>query len=73
MDEMIEGAYRPDLIIGILKNIEIQMSKAKRKRTYNYKIVQLYILARTHKAGTGSCIYQCEKLDIDPYGFTFFK
>lgn len=60
-----------DFIIGVLKNIEIQMPKAKRKRLNNLQIVMRYLLARTEKAGRTSCHEQCLLLDIDPDGYTF--
>ena len=60
-----------DFIIGVLKNIEIQMPKAKRKRLNNLQIVMRYLLARTEKAGRTSCYEQCLLLDINPDGYTF--
>lgn len=62
-----------DFILGVLKNIEREMPKAKRKRMTNIQIVMRYLLARTEKAGRTSCYEQCHLLEIDPDGFTFFK
>lgn len=61
-----------DFILGVLKNIETEMPKAKRKRMTNIQVVMRYLLARTEKAGRTSCYEQCQLLGIDPYGFTFF-
>jgi hypothetical protein len=73
MEELIEGAYNDRFILGVLRNIESQMPKAQRKRLTNTNIVANWILLRTSKGGRTSCIRQCNKLGVDPDGYTFFK
>lgn len=58
-------------IIGVLKNIEREMPKAKRKRLTNLQVIKMYLLARTEKAGRTSCYEQCLLLGVNPDGFTF--
>lgn len=60
-----------DFIIGVLKNIEREMPKAKRKRLNNIQVIQRYLLARTECAGRTSCYIQCKLLGIDPDAYTF--
>jgi len=71
MKQLIE-LNETGFILGVLKNIEREMPKAKRKRMTNIQIVMRYLLARTEKAGRTSCYEQCQLLEIDPDGFTFF-
>lgn len=72
MEQLIEGVDRSDFIIGLLRNIEDRMAKAKRKRTTNVRIVADYLLLRTNVGGRTSCIEQCVKLGVDPDGYTFY-
>ena len=72
MEQLIKGANNETFIIDLLRNIEDRMSKAKRKRTTNVRIVADYLLLRTSVGGRTSCIEQCNKLGVNPDGYTFY-
>lgn len=72
MKELIDGIDKDDFILGILRNIEDYMPKARRKRTSNIRIIQDFILRRTSKGGRASAYEQCIKLGIDPDSNTFY-
>jgi hypothetical protein len=58
--------------LGILRNIEREMPRQKRKHTLNWVIVQDYLLGHTSKGGSTSCCIHCRWLGVDPDGKTFF-
>jgi hypothetical protein len=72
MNELIDGVDRSDFITGLLRNIEDRMPKAQRKRITNARLVADWLLLRTSVGGRTSCIKQCEKLGIDPDGYTVY-
>lgn len=71
VSNLIDGVDPEKIILDILKNIEDEMPKAKRKRTTNWQIVSDYILRRTRKGGCTSSRMQCRLLGVDPDGYTF--
>ena len=73
MNDLIEGIEKDGFMLGVLKNIEDNMPKAKRKRTTNTRIVMDFLLKRTSKGGRTSGAEQCLKLGIDPDSYTFYS
>jgi hypothetical protein len=70
-DSQITNAASAEWQIGVLRSIETDMPKRKRKSTPNWKMVQDYLLGHTSKGGSTSCYIHCHFLGIDPDGFTF--
>ena len=64
----IVNANDPKYLIGVLKNIEREMPKAKRKRTLNISMVRDYLTGHTSKGGRVSAYETCLYLGIDPDG-----
>jgi hypothetical protein len=58
--------------LGIMRAIERTMSPAKRRRTFNWVLVQEYLLSHTSKGGSTSSAKHCEWLGVNPDGYTFF-
>lgn len=69
----IIDANDPRFLVGVLRSIEREMPKAKRKRLLNVTIVKDYLLAHTSKGGKSSAYEMCEHLGIDPDLYTFNK
>ena len=57
--------------LGIMRNIEREMPKAKRNITPNWVMVMDYLLGHTIKGGATSSIEHCRFLGVDPYGDSF--
>jgi hypothetical protein len=58
--------------LSIMRNVERNIPKTVRKRTYNWKLVMDFMLGNTSKGGRTSCILHCQFLGVDPDGFTFW-
>lgn len=69
--ENIINANDPKFLLGVLRNIEREMPKAKRKRESNVYIVQHYLMACTSKGGRTSSYEMCEFLGVDGDAYTF--
>lgn len=63
----------PKYILGVLRNIESNMSKAERKRKSNVWIVKDYLMCHTSKGGKTSSYEMCKYLGIDADAFTFHE
>lgn len=57
--------------LGVMRNVEREISKQKRKRTQNWVLVQDYLLGHTSKGGSTSCFIHCRWMGVDPEGYTF--
>jgi len=55
--------------LRILKNYIRKMPKTYRKYNFNWVIVQDLIMQGTSTAGRTSCIEECNRLGIDPFGY----
>lgn len=55
--------------IRVLENFISMMPKSYRKRNHNWVVVQDIIMDRTRTAGCTSCMDECRRLGIDPYGY----
>ncbi len=69
---LIIDANEPRFLLGILKNIELGMPKAWRKRNRNVAIVRDFLMSHTSKGGRTSSYEMCEYLGIDGDAYTFF-
>ena len=58
--------------LGIMRNVEREILKAKRKRTTNWVLVKDYLLGCTSKGGSTSCYTHCLWMGVDPNGYTFY-
>ncbi len=61
----------PKYLLGVLRNIENNMSRAERKRKSNVSVVRDYLMCHTSKGGRTSSYEMCEYLGIDADAFTF--
>lgn len=61
----------PKFYLGIMRNIEREISRQKRKHTQNWVLVQDYLLGHTSKGGSTSSCIQCRWMGVDPEGYTF--
>lgn len=57
--------------LGIMRNVEREISKRKRKSTQNWVLVQYFLLGHTSKGGSTSCCIHCRWMGVDPEGYTF--
>ena len=57
--------------LGIMRNVENEISRQKRKHTQNWVLVQNYLLGHTSKGGSTSCCIHCRWMGVDPEGYTF--
>lgn len=57
--------------LGIMRNVEREIPKRKRKSTQNWVLVQDYLLGHTSKGGSTSCCIHCRWMGVDPDGYTF--
>jgi len=71
--EQIIDANEPKFLLGVMRNIEQNMPKNRRKSSLNWVLVKEYLLSHTNKGGSTSSIFMCKYLGIDPDGFTFFE
>ncbi len=69
--ENIINPNSPEYLLGVLKNIERDMPKAKLKRTSNVVMVSNYLLTHTSLGGRGSSYLMCQYLGIDGDAYTF--
>ena len=70
--EQIIDANEPKFLLGVMRNIEQNMSKNMRKSSLNWVLVKEYLLSHTNKGGSTSSILMCKYLGIDPDCFTFY-
>lgn len=68
-----EETLSPKFQLGIMRNVEREISKRKRNTTPNWKLVQDYLLGSTSHGGSTSCCAQCHFMGVDPYGLTFYE
>ncbi len=61
----------PAFHLGIMRNVENEISRQKRKHTQNWVLVQDYLLGHTSKGGSTSCCTHCRWMGVDPEGYTF--
>lgn len=62
--------FEKDNDLRILRNFLENMTKAYRKRSVNWVVVQDILMAGTTTAGSTSCIAKCRDIGIDPWGYT---
>lgn len=55
--------------LRVIRNYLHMMSKAYRERNTNWVIVRDIIMWGTCTAGCTSCMEECVRLGVDPYGF----
>lgn len=58
--------------LGIMRNVERQISVQKRKSMQNWQLVQDYLLQHTSKGGSTSCYQHCRFLGVDPEAHSFW-
>lgn len=58
--------------LGIMRNVEREISLRKRKQTPNWLLVRDYLLGNTGHGGSASCFQHCRFLGVDPEGYTFY-
>jgi hypothetical protein len=71
VESQVEDASSAQYQLGVMRNVEENMSKAKRSKTYNWVLVQRYLLSHTSKGGSTSSYIHCQFLGVDPDGYTF--
>jgi hypothetical protein len=59
--------------LGIMRNVERELSRQKRRRTPNWLLVRDYLLGHTSHGGSTSCFQHCHYLGVDPEGYSFWK
>lgn len=69
----IDDAASKEYQLKLMQGIENRIPKTVRKRTYNWILVQRYMLGFTSKGGSTSCCIHCLWLGVDPDGYTFFN
>lgn len=67
----VDTSKDPKFYLGIMRNVEREISRQKRKHTQNWVLVQDYLLGHTSKGGSTSCYIQCRWMGVDPEGYTF--
>lgn len=72
MESQTDNPESAEFQLGIMRNVEREISKAKRKRTPNWVLVGDYLLRHTRKGGSTSCYRHCVFLGVDPDGYTFW-
>lgn len=55
--------------LRLIKNFLDCMTKAYRNRTVNWVVVRDLIMSGTSTAGKTSCIVECQRIGIDPWGY----
>ena len=58
--------------LGVLRNIQQEMTTKQRRETQNWQIVRDYFLFHTNKSGRTCSYKHCEFLEIDPEGYSFY-
>lgn len=71
MESQIDEPESAKYQLGVMRNVELEISKAKRARTPNWVLVKDYLLGHTSKGGSTSCRIHCQFLGVDPYGYSF--
>jgi hypothetical protein len=71
--ENIINANDPEYLLGVLKNIELDMPKAWRKRNSNVMMVRNFLMCHTSKGGQTSSYEMCAYLGIKGDDYTFNK
>jgi hypothetical protein len=59
--------------LGIMRNVEREISKRQRKHFQNWQLVRRYLLGHTSHGGSTSCFQHCHYLGVDPEGYSFWK
>lgn len=58
--------------LGIMRNVEREISQRKRKACPNWILVRDYLLGNTSKGGSTSCFQHCHWMGVDPEAYTFW-
>lgn len=72
MESQVEDGNSVKFQLGIMRNVEHEIAKRKRKATPNWVLVQEYMLGNTSKGGSTSCCIHCRWMGVDPDGYTFW-
>ena len=67
----VDNADSAEFQLGIMRNVEHEISKNARRRFQNWQLVGDYLLQHTSKGGSSSCYAHCRWLGVDPEGHTF--
>lgn len=70
-ESQVDNAAAPEFHLGIMLNVEREISKKVRKATPNWALVQDYLLGHTSKGGSTSCSLRCRFMGVNPDGFSF--
>ena len=73
LKSMVPNADSREFQLGIMKNVEREISKAERRRTPNWALVQDYMLGHTSKGGSASCREHCCWMGVNPDGYSFYS
>ena len=73
MESQIKNANSKEYQLGVLSNIENNMSTDMRDSLYNWSIVKEYLLQHTRQGGRTSAYKHCEFLGINPDGRRIFS
>ena len=68
---MVDNADSVAFQLGVMRNVECEISRATRKRFQNWQLVRDYLLQHTSKGGSTSCYHHCRWMGIDPEGYSF--
>ena len=69
----VEETLSSEFQLGIMRNIERDMPKTRRRISQNWKLVQDYLLGNTSHGGSTSCYQHCHFISVDPEGYTFWN
>lgn len=72
IESQIDNAESKEYQLMLMQEIEQTIPKTVRKRTYNWELVQNYLLGFTSKGGSTSCCIHCRWLGVNPDGYSFF-
>jgi len=68
----VEEVLSPKFQLGIMRNVEREISHRKRKATQNWRLVEDYLLQHTSKGGSTSCYQHCRWLSVCLYELEYF-